>query len=86
MRISVADNTPPGDYECQVEVGGSMRPALLRVVERIHVVVSPAVLLIENSPNTKITKRVLVHNRGNVPIHFGHPAESHSTTSAPSAV
>ncbi len=72
-RLTIAPNTPPGDYYGEVEIGGSVRPALLRVVEKIDVVVQPSILLIENLPGTRITKRVLVTNRGNVPITVGHP-------------
>jgi hypothetical protein len=72
-RLALAANTPPGDYPCEVEIGGSLRPAVLRVVETTHVVVSPSTLLIENNPGEKITKRILVHNRGNVTVRMGHP-------------
>jgi hypothetical protein len=72
-RLAISPDTPPGDYECEVEIGGSVRPALLRVVEVIDVVVQPSLVLIENTPGKRITKRVLVSNRGNVPVTVGHP-------------
>jgi hypothetical protein len=72
-RLAVPRSTPPGDYECEVEIGGSTRPAILRVAEVVGVVLSPVVLYVENRPGTRLTKRVLVTNRGNVPIRVGSP-------------
>ncbi len=72
-RLAMPPHTAPGDYPCEVEIGGSTRPVLLRVVEVIDVAVQPSVLLIENRPGGGITKRIIVTNRGNVPITVGHP-------------
>lgn len=72
-RLRIPPETPPGEYECEVEIGGSVRRALLRVVETIDVVAQPSTLFIENRPGTRVAKQILVTNRGNVPITVGHP-------------
>lgn len=72
-RVSVASHTPPGDYPCELDVAGSVRPAVLRVVETISVRIEPSVLFIENVPGSRPTKRVLVTNRSNVPVTVGQP-------------
>ena len=72
-RLRLDPSTPPGDYECEVEIGGSTRRAVLRVVETVSVSVAPAVLLLENRPRSRPVKRILVTNRGNVPVTVGHP-------------
>lgn len=72
-NLRLDPTTPPGDYEAEVEVGGSVRPAVLHVVEVVTVRVDPTVLLVPNRSDERPTKRILVTNRGNVPVLIGHP-------------
>ncbi len=72
-RVAISPFTPPGEYRTEVEIGGSVRPAVLRVVEQIHIRVAPAIVFVSNKPFSKITMPVVIDNRSPVPVPGGHP-------------
>lgn len=73
VRVSIDPTTPPGEYELELEVAGSVRPALIRVAESVGVRLRPSTLVVENLPGTTHEKSVFLTNQGNVPVTVGEP-------------
>ncbi len=71
LRLRLDPTTPPGEYQARVEVGGSSRPLLISVVERIAIDLEPTSFVIENRPGESVSKSATVTNRGNVPVTIG---------------
>jgi hypothetical protein len=71
LNIALPAHTPPGEYHYELEVGGHVRSVVLHVTEVVDLDISPPQVVIENRPGRKVTKRVVFHNLGNVPLTIG---------------
>jgi hypothetical protein len=71
LSLDLDPSTPPGEYQAEVEMAGKKQVVTLHVTERIDLRVLPNQLVIENHPGQKNVKRVLVNNRGNIPLNIG---------------
>jgi hypothetical protein len=71
LQLRLDPSTPPGEYHARVEVGGTSRPLIINVTERVAVDLEPNSLVIDNRPGEPITKSVTITNRGNLPVVIG---------------
>lgn len=68
VRFGLNPQTAPGWYPLEAVVAGATMP-MTAYVSPTHVVgISPAVLVIDNVPETTSTQTVVVANNGNVPV------------------
>jgi hypothetical protein len=71
VNLGIEPQTPPGEYRGEVEVSGQVRPVVVHVTESILLDVTPTPVVVENRPGETMTKRVVFHNGGNVPLDIG---------------
>jgi hypothetical protein len=71
LSVSLSPETPPGEYQAQVEVGGQLQAVTMLVTEKVKLRISPSELVVENLPGHKIPKQVVFSNLGNVPLRIG---------------
>jgi hypothetical protein len=63
--------TPPGEYDAELEVSGEIKPVKVHITEKIDLSVSPDKIIIRDVPGSKVTKRIVLTNNGNVPLSIG---------------
>jgi len=68
LSMDLGPNTPPGEYRGEIEVAGQTQPVVLYVTEKVDIRVSPQRVIVENLSGQSVKKRIVVSNRGNVPI------------------
>jgi hypothetical protein len=71
LTLTLDRHTPPGEYHAEVNIAGRTQPVTIHVLEKIGLQVQPSQLVIENLPNQKIHKRVVMTNTGNVALTIG---------------
>jgi hypothetical protein len=71
LQLALSPNTPPGEYQAEVQVGGGVRQLVIHVTEVVRLEIDPDHVVIENLPGDTISKRVVFSNRGNVPLSIG---------------
>lgn len=69
--IELPTTTPPGEYEIEVELGGTAVPARAVVLEVLGTEVTPSMIVVEAASEREITRRIVVRNTGNVPVVIG---------------
>jgi hypothetical protein len=62
----VDDAMPPGTYEAEIDVGGETRPAVLHVLERRELVVTPGAFDLVGAPGASVAHPAVIVNAGNV--------------------
>jgi hypothetical protein len=68
-RLRLPAHTPPGHYEGQVELAdGQSQPFELTIEPRPRIRVSPSTLNLAGAAGAKVQAKLLLENRGNVPI------------------
>lgn len=68
LSLDLDPYTPPGEYQAEVEIDGQVQPVLVNVMEKVALRVRPSIVVVENIPNGRVSKRVAVENQGNVPL------------------
>jgi hypothetical protein len=68
VRAVVDRRTPPGEYMVELELGGTVQPALLRVAEDISLTLSERELVVAGDVGVEQSKNLVLTNRGNVPL------------------
>lgn len=71
LTMGLEPNTPPGEYRGEIEVAGRTQPVVLHVTEKVDIRISPQSVVVENLSGESVKKRIVVSNRGNVPITIG---------------
>jgi hypothetical protein len=71
LSIDLDAQTPPGEYQAKVDIAGTAQPVVIHVLEKVALRIQPAQLVIENLPDQKVTKQIVVRNLGNVPLTIG---------------
>jgi hypothetical protein len=71
LKLSIDPHTPPGEYEAKLEVGGETKLVKVHVVEKVDLGLYPNKLVIREAPGASVSRRVVVHNNGNLPIVIG---------------
>ena len=71
LKIALNANTPPGDYEVELNVAGESRAAVLHVLEDFSVSIQPRKLVVANIAGQAQQKRVVIVNKGNVAFTVG---------------
>jgi hypothetical protein len=72
VHVAIDAHTPPGAYSAHIVLGERSYPAELHVTENVDLSVSPDTLIVENRPGTRVAKRAIFSNRGNVPVTIGN--------------
>jgi len=70
LQLALSPNTPPGEYQAEVQVGGRVRQLVIHVTEAVQLDIEPDPVVIENIPGETISKRVVFGNHGNVPLRI----------------
>lgn len=68
LTMGLEPNTPPGEYRGEIEVAGRTQPVVLHVTEKVDIRIAPQSVVVENLSGESVKKRIVVSNRGNVPI------------------
>ncbi len=71
VAVEVPSATPPGDFEIEIEVGGTAVHARAVVFEVVETDVTPSTIVVEASSGRAISRRVAIRNTGNVPVVVG---------------
>jgi hypothetical protein len=71
LNMTVDPAIPPGEYHCELQVGGRTRPAIVHIVEDVDLTLAPQVMIVENVPDEKQHKQLIVRNDGNVVLTVG---------------
>lgn len=71
LTMGLEPNTPPGEYRGEIEVAGRTQPVVLHVTEKVDIRIAPQSVVVENLSGESVKKRIVVSNRGNVPITIG---------------
>jgi hypothetical protein len=71
LTMGLEPNTPPGEYRGEIEVAGRRQPVVLYVTEMFDIRVAPQSVVVENLSGQNVKKRIVVSNRGNVPLTIG---------------
>ena len=71
VRLMLAPGTPPGSYPGTMHTPQGDLPAVIRVQDRPHLIVTPTMLRIAASPGGSVTQHLTVANAGNVPCTIG---------------
>lgn len=71
LQLALNPNTPPGEYQAEVQVGSAVRQLVIHVTEVVRLEIDPDPVVIENRPGDTISKRVVFSNRGNVSLSIG---------------
>jgi hypothetical protein len=71
LTMGLEPNTPPGEYRGEIEVAGRTQPVVLHVTEKVDIRIAPQSVVVENLSGESVKKRIVVSNRGNVPISVG---------------
>lgn len=71
LQLALSPNTPPGEYQAEVQVGAGVRQLVIHVTEVVRLEIDPDPVVIDNRPGDTISKRVVFSNRGNVPLNIG---------------
>jgi len=72
VHVAIDAHTPPGEYRAHIVLGERSYPAELHVTENVDLAVNPETLIVENRPGTRVAKRAIFSNRGNVPLTIGN--------------
>lgn len=68
MLFELDPHTPPGRYQCELDVAGVRRPVEVQVTEVARVRFEPRTIVVQAEPGARVAKQLVVHNMGNVPI------------------
>lgn len=68
LAFNLDPHTPPGRYECEMEVAGVRRRVEVHVTEVANVRFEPRTLVVQAPPGSTVSKQLVVHNLGNVPL------------------
>lgn len=68
MLFELDPHTPPGRYQCELDVAGVRRPVEVQVTEVARVRFEPRTIVVQAAPGARVAKQLMVHNVGNVPI------------------
>lgn len=71
LTMGLEPNTPPGEYRGEIEVAGRTQSVVLHVTEKVDIRIAPQSVVVENLSGESVKKRIVVGNRGNVPISIG---------------
>ena len=74
--IALDSRTPPGSYEIQIKIGSKTVPATVHVTEVVDLIAHPGSLTILAGSDSSYTRKVTVHNAGNVPLLSGTRCET----------
>jgi len=74
--IALDSRTPPGSYEIEVRIGSRMVPATAYVSEVVDLIADPPALTILAGSDNSYTRKVTVHNAGNVALLSGTRCET----------
>ena len=72
VKAAIDPHTPPGSYSASLQVGDHRCPVVLHVAESVSLSVSPSVVSVENRPGSRLRKRLILNNSGNVPLVIGN--------------
>ena len=70
LKFALSPNTPPGEYHASLQLADRTFPVVFHVVEQLSLEISPAQLVLRNDAGATISKQVVLHNRGNVPLEI----------------
>jgi hypothetical protein len=70
LKFALSPNTPPGEYHASLQLADRTFPVVFHVVEQLALEISPARLVLRNDAGATISKQVVLHNRGNVPLEI----------------
>ncbi len=68
LRFALDPTTPPGEYHALLQMADQNWPVIFHVTERIHLTISPSVLVIHNRPGSTAVKQIVLRNDGNVEL------------------
>ncbi|HLV33548.1 MAG TPA: hypothetical protein VKY59_00480 [Spirillospora sp.] len=71
LKMTIDPYTPPGEYDAQLEIGGETKPVKVHVVEKVDLSLHPDRLVIREAPGGTVTRRIVIQNKGNVPLVIG---------------
>jgi hypothetical protein len=71
LRAAIDPHTPPGPHEATLVLGEHTHPVRLEIAEDFSISATPSVLVIENKPGGRATRRVTYRNDGNMPLTVG---------------
>jgi hypothetical protein len=71
LKIALDANTPPGEYEVELDVAGRSLSAVLHVTEVFDIKVEPRRIVVANLAGQTQQKRLIVANKGNVAFTVG---------------
>jgi hypothetical protein len=74
--IALHSSTAPGSYDIEVQIGSKTVPATAYVNEVVDLESQPASLTILAGSDSSYTRKVTVHNAGNVPLLSGSRCET----------
>jgi hypothetical protein len=75
LTLDLDFRTPPGTYYGELQIAGTARPLVMHVAETVRLAVSPKQVIIDRSAGSKVVKRVVFSNHGNVPVTVGEIGE-----------
>jgi hypothetical protein len=75
LTLDLDFRTPPGTYYGEVQIAGSARPLVMHVAETVRLSVSPKEVIIDRAAGSRVLKRVIFSNSGNVPVTVGEIGE-----------
>jgi hypothetical protein len=75
LSIALDTNTPPGEYQIELNLAGQSRPVLLHVTEAFSLTLRPGSIVVSNQPGQAQRKRIFVTNTGNVAFNIGDIGE-----------
>ncbi len=70
LEFNLGPHTAPGRYSGEMEVAGVMHAVDVTVTEVHELNVSPETLVISGAPGSTVSKEIVVHNLGNVPVNI----------------
>ncbi|MDX1416666.1 MAG: hypothetical protein R3293_20870 [Candidatus Promineifilaceae bacterium] len=71
LKIALDDNTPPGEYQVELDVVGRLLPAVLHVSEVFDLEIEPRRIVLAGKAKQAQKKRLIISNKGNVAIAIG---------------
>jgi hypothetical protein len=71
INLDMDPNTPPGQYQGEMDVNGETRPVTVYIPEVVRLTITPQTLVIDKGSGATVVKQVVFSNEGNIPLTIG---------------